>query len=68
MNLQSNYNGNGFLGIITSLQQLFLAIYDTGISPHTYTGSEIIGITNNQISLTFPLNVNDEVVLNPRLN
>ena len=29
--LQSVYNGNGFLGIITSLQQVFLAIYDTGI-------------------------------------
>ena len=29
---QSVYNGNGFLGIITSLQQISLAVYDTLIS------------------------------------
>ena len=33
--LQSVYNGSGFLGIITPLQQVFLAIYDTGISSYT---------------------------------
>ena len=43
-------------------------MYDTAISPYTYTGSENIDITDNQISLTFPLKINDEVVLNPRLN
>ena len=43
-----------------------LAIYDTTVSPQTYTGSENIDITNNEISLNFPLKVNDEVVLNPR--
>ena len=47
--LQPVYNGNGFLGIITSLQQVLLAICDTGISSYTYTGSENIDITNNQI-------------------
>ena len=64
--LQSVYNGNGFLGIITDLQQVFLAIYDTAVSPHTYTGSENIDITDNRISLNLALKVNDEVVLNPR--
>ena len=66
--LQSVYNGNGFLGIITNLQQVFLAIYDTGMSSHTYTGSENMDITDNQIPLNFPLKVNDEIVFNPRLN
>ena len=33
-----------------------------------YTGSETIDITDNQISLKFPLNINDEIVLNPMLN
>ena len=42
-----------------------LAIYDTEVSPYSYTGSENIDITDNQISLSFPLKVNDEVVLNP---
>ena len=51
--LQSVYNGNGFLGTMTGLPQVFLAIYDTCISSHTYTGSENIDITNNQISLNF---------------
>ena len=66
--LQSVYNGYGFLGIVTSLQQVFLAMCGTGFSSYTYTVSEHINITNNQISLTFPLNINAEVVLNPRLN
>ena len=41
-------------------------MYDTTVSPYTYTGSGNIDITDNQISLTFPLKVNGEVVLNPR--
>ena len=64
--LQSVYNGNGFLGIITDLSQVFLAIYDTAVSPHTYTGSENIDITDNQFSLNLLLKIKDEVVLNPR--
>ena len=48
--LQSIYNGNGSLGILTELPQVFLATYDTGISSHTYTSSENIDITDNQIS------------------
>ena len=38
------------------------------MSPHTYTGSENIDTTGNQISLSFSLKVNGEIVLNPRLN
>ena len=41
-------------------------MYDTTVSPYTYTGSENTDITHNQISLTFPLKINDEVLLNPR--
>ena len=41
-------------------------MYDTTVSPYTYTGSKHIDITDNQISLTFPLKIYDEVVLNPR--
>ena len=59
---------NGFLGIITELSQVFLAIYDTGISSHTYTGSGNIDITYNQISLKFPIQITDGIVLNPMLN
>ena len=50
--LQSLYNGNSFIGIITELSQVYLAMYDTGISPYTYTGSENIGIPNNAMLVT----------------
>ena len=63
--LQSVYNGNSYIGIITELSQVFLAIYDTSISPSTYTGSENIDITDNQISLNFPLKINGEIVMHP---
>ena len=66
--LQSVYNGNGFLGIITDLSQVFLAIYGTAVSPQTYIGSENIDITNDEILLNFPLKINDEIILNQRLN
>ena len=55
--LQSVYNGNGFLGIISDSSQVYLTMYDTTVSPYTDTGSENIDITDNQISLTFPLNM-----------
>ena len=38
------------------------------MSSHAYTGSENIDITDNQITLKFPIKINDEIVLNPRLN
>ena len=66
--LQSVYNGNSYIGIITDLSQVFLAIYGTTVSPQTYTGSESIDATNNEISLNFALKINDEIVLNPRVN
>ena len=66
--LQSVYNGNSYIGIITELSQVFLAIYDISISPSSYTGSENIDITNNEISLSFPLTINNEAFLNPRVN
>ena len=49
--LHSIYNGNWFIGIIHDLSQAYLTMYDTAISPYTYTGSENIDITDNQISL-----------------
>ena len=33
-------------------------MYDTAISPYTYTGSENIDITHTRISLTYPLKHN----------
>ena len=57
--LQSVYNGSSHIGVITELPHVFLAIYGTGIAPYTYTGSENIDITSNEISLTFPLKIND---------
>ena len=53
--LQSVYNGNSYIGIITDLSQVFFAICDTETSPYNYTGSENIDITDNPISLNFPL-------------
>ena len=58
--LQSVYNGNGFLGIISDLPQVYLTMYDTTVSPYSYTGSENIDITDSQISLAFPLKVKDK--------
>ena len=49
--LQGVYNAKSYLGTITSLQQVCLAIYDTDLIPFPYTGSEHIGITDNTISL-----------------
>ena len=66
--LQGLYSANSYIGSITELPQVFLAMYDTTVSPQTYTGSENIDITNNEISLNFPLKINDEIVLNPRVN
>ena len=47
------------------MSQVFLAIYDSPIESVTYTGSENV-ITNNQVSLNFPLKINDEIVMYPR--
>ena len=66
--LQGVYTANSYIGNINTLQDVYLAIYDTGSSPASYTGSENIDITNNEISLHLPLKENDEIVLNPRLN
>ena len=60
--LQSVYNANGFIGIITELQQVCLAIHDTDIIQFSYTGSENIDITNNQISLNLQMKINNEIL------
>ena len=39
---------------------------DSLLANQLYTNSENIDITNNQISLTFPLTVHGEIVMNPR--
>ena len=51
---QGVYTASSHTGIINTLRNVYLAMYDTAISPYTYTGSENINITNNEISLTFP--------------
>ena len=66
--LQSVYNGNEVLGIMSDSSQVYLTMYDTAISPYTYTGNGNIDVTDNEVSLTFPLTNNGEVVLNPRVN
>ena len=53
--LQGVYNANSYIGGITELPQVFLAICDTETSPYNYIGSENIDITANQISLSCPL-------------
>ena len=52
--LQGVYNANSYIGSTTDLSQVLLAIYDTTLSPQTYTGSENIDITNNEMSLNCP--------------
>ena len=47
--LQGVYTANSYIGNINTLQDVYLAIYDTGSSPATYTGNENIDITNNEI-------------------
>ena len=64
--LQGVYTANSYLDTITSLQQVCLAIYDTDIITVSYTGSEDIDITDNTISLNDPIQINNEIVLNPR--
>ena len=64
--LRRVYNCKSYIGIITDLPQVFLAIYNTETSPNTYTGSENIDITDNQISLNSPLKINDEILMHPR--
>ena len=48
--LQSVYNGNGLLGIISDLSQVYSTMYGTTVSPHNYAGSAHIGITSNEVS------------------
>jgi hypothetical protein len=64
--LQGVYTANSYIGTINSLQDVYLALYDTNTNPNSYTGSENIDITGNQISLNFPLKINGEIVINPR--
>ena len=64
--IQDVKNANSYLGTIASLQQVSLAIYGTYIIPFSYTGSKSIDITNNEISLNFPIKINNEVVSHPR--
>ena len=64
--LQGVYNANGFLGTISALQDVYLALYDTDMFPFPYTGSEHIVITDNQISLNFQIKIHAEIVLHPR--
>ena len=64
--IQSVYTANGFIGTVTSLQEAFSAMKDTTGSPYSYTGSEHIDITDNQVSLNFLIKANGEIALHPR--
>ena len=43
--LQGVYTANSYIGSINALQDVYLVLYDTTVSPQTYTGSENIDIT-----------------------
>ena len=64
--IQGVYTANSYIGTINTLQDVYLALYDTTTSPYSYSGSENIDITDNQISLTFPIKINGETVFHPR--
>ena len=64
--LQPVHNGNWFIGVITELPQVYLAIYDTNAQPFVYTGSENIDSTYNQTPLKFTIKINNVIVLHPR--
>ena len=59
--LQPVYDNKGFIGVITELSQVCLAIYDIPIEPVTYTSSKNIDITSNQIPLHFPMELITEL-------
>ena len=40
--IQAVYNSSSFIGTFTELQHAFLAMYDTHISPFSYSGSETL--------------------------
>ena len=63
--LQSVYNGNAYIGIISELPQAHLASYDTNAQPFVYTCSENIDITDNQTPLNFTTEMNNEIVWHP---
>ena len=64
--LQGAYTANSYIGSVTTLHDVYLALYDTTVSPSSYTGNENIYITDKQISFKFPIKINDEIVLDPR--
>ena len=39
--IQGVYTANSYIGTINSLQDVYLALYDTTTSPYSYSGSEI---------------------------
>ena len=51
--LQGVYNVNSYIGTISDLSQVFLAIYEIPTQSAIYTGSENIEITDNQIIIEF---------------
>ena len=48
---QASYIANGYLGIMSSWQDVYWSMYDTTVSPYSYTGSENTDATGNQIPL-----------------
>ena len=71
MELQTNTIYNQFIMVMDLLALVhpynkYLATYDTNAQPFLYTGGETIDITDKQISFNFPININNEIVLNPR--
>ena len=64
--LQGVCNASSYLSTITSLQQVFLAIYGTDIFLFPCTCSEILTLHIIKYHKSFPITINSEIVLNPR--
>jgi len=70
----SNYYDKSYIDYLDNeISTQFLSTYtktevDALLLNTNLTGSDNLDISNNQISLTYPLKINDEAFLNPRVN
>ena len=73
LDIPNFYNKTEIDAIGDELSALILSTYtktevDTLLSNTNLTGSDNLDISSNQISLTYPLTINNEAFLNPRVN
>ena len=73
MNISNYYDKTYIDYLDNGISTQFLSTYtktevDALLQVTNLTGSDNLDISNNQISLNFPLTINDEIFLNPRVN